>query len=303
MRLVTLGGAALRLAARGRERLETADALSVGVEGAEATTAATAGRLGVEATWLSRLPDGPLGRRVAAELRGRDVEVAATFDGDRQGLTFFERGATPRGDGRVDDRRGAAVEELSFDALPVERVDAADVAYVAARTPATSASLAETTARFLERAASGDTTTALGLFEPGIDGKTLAELLSAVDVLVATASAVEATFGRSGEPTGITHALASEHDLETVGLLRDGDAAAWHDATVHEVTLPAVDVVDVSGAVDAFAGAFLVGLAGDVQTALRGAVAAAALSRTTPGALPSFTRAELEAVAETVERP
>jgi 2-dehydro-3-deoxygluconokinase len=131
----------------------------------------------------------------------------------------------------------------------------------------------------------------------------LERLLPAVDVLVATAAAVEAVFGRSGEPTRVTHALASEHGFETVALLRAADAAAWHDSTVHEFALPAVETVDVTGATDAFAGAFLSGLAGnDVGTALRGAVAADALAKTTPGALPSFTRSELEGVAGDVER-
>ena len=60
----------------------------------------------------------------------------------------------------------------------------------------------------------------------------------------------------------------------------------------------------MTGAADAFAGAFLVGLAEtEVQSALRRAIAADAVVKTMPDALPVFTRAELDAVAETVERP
>ena len=309
MRLATLGGAALRLAPRGTERLETADVLAVDVEGAACNAAVAAARLGAEAAWLSRLPDDPLGRRVASELRGQDVEVVARFGEGRQGLAFFERGSTPRGDGRVDDRANAAVEALSFDALPSEPVETADVAYVAGETPAAATGLAESTAKFLKTAGEGGATTALGLLDPGgvadeAAQDAIAGLLPAVDVLVATAGAVEAIFGRSGEPTRIAHVLASNHGFETVALLRDVDAAAWHDSTVHGLALPDVERVDVTGAVDAFAGAFLAGVVGsDVQTALRGAVAADALVRTTPRSLPVFTRAELETVAETLERP
>ena len=307
MRLATLGGAALRLAPRGTERLEAADALSVDVEGAACNAAVAAGRLGADAVWFSRLPDDPLGRRVASELRGQNVEVVARFGGGRQALTFFERGATPRDDGRVDDRANAAIEALSFDDLPAERVETADVAYVTAETPATSAGLAESTAGFLRTAADAGATTALGLLDADAvagAGDTVEELLPVVDVLVATGAAVEAVFGRNGEPTQVTHVLASNHGFETVAMLREGDAAAWRDSTVHEVALPSVETVDASGAVDAFAGAFLAGVVGsDVQTALRGAVAADALVRTTPRSLPVFTRAELETVAETLERP
>ena len=306
MELATLGGATLRLAPRGTERLETADALTVGVTGPECNAAMAASRLGADAAWLSRLPDDPLGRRVASEIRGQEVEVLAEFGGDGQGVTFFERGAGPREDGRLEDRVNTAVEGLSMDALPTGRVEAADTAYVAGRTPTTAAGPAEATAEFLKTAADGGTTTALGLFETageGSDGDVLEGLLPAVDVLVATAEAVEAVFGRSGEPTRVTHALAAEHGFETVALLRAGDAAAWRDSTVHEFALPAVETVDGTGAAGAFAGAFLVGLAGnDVRTALQGAVAADALAKTTPGPMPSFTRSELEAVAGDVER-
>lgn len=309
MDLVTLGGAALRLVPRGTERLETADALSVDVEGAECNAAVAAGRLGAETTWYSRLPDDPLGRRVAGELRGHGVEVVARYGEGRQSLTFFERGSTPRADGRVDDHEGAPVENLSYDTLPTDGVDSADVAYVTGGTPTTSTPLAGATAKFLKAASDAGATTALGLLDAeGLDGDdaydTLAGLFPAVDVLVATPEAVEAVFDRSGEPTQVTHALASDHDFETVVLLRDLTAAAWRDSTVHEYALPAVETVDVTGAADAFAGAFLVGLDGeDAQTALRRAVAADALVKTTPGALPVFTRPEVEEIAETLERP
>jgi 2-dehydro-3-deoxygluconokinase len=310
MNLVTVGGAALRLAPRGTGRLETAGAFAVDVEGAECNAAVAAGRLDADATWYSRLPDNPLGRRVAGELRRHDVEVIALFaDGGRQGVTFFERGSPPRSDGRVDDLAGAAVENLSFDALPSDPVTAADAAYVTGRTPTTSTPLAQSTAKFLTAATDGGATTALGLLDAdGVgtetDYETLGGLFPAVDVLVSTPAAVEAVFDRSGEPTRVTHALASDHGFETVALRREQTAAVWRDSTVHEYALPSVETVDVTGAADAFAGTFLVGLdQADVQTALRRAIAADAVVKTMPGALPVFTRAELDAVAETVERP
>jgi len=209
----------------------------------------------------------------------------------------------------VDDREGAAVENISFDALPTTRIADADAAYVAGRTPTASTPLAEATAKFLKTARDGGATIALGLLEPesvaeDADYDTLEGLLPAVDVLIATPAAVEAVFDRTGEPTQLTHALAADHDFETVALRREQTGAVWRDSTVHEYSLPAVETVDVTGAADAFAGAFLVGLDGaDVQTAIRHAIAADALVKTTPGALPVFLREELEAVAASLERP
>lgn len=309
MELVTLGGAALRLTPPGTERLETARTLEVGVTGPECNAAVAAGRLGVDATWLSRLPDGPLGRRVAAELRGHEVDVVADVVEGRQGLTFFERGASPRGNDRRDDLDGAAVEGLTMDQLPTDRVEGADYAYVTAATPSASTGLAGTAAKFLKTATDAGATTVLGLLEArGWDDHaaardTLEGMFPAVDVFVGHDDAVAAVFDRDEDPGPLMHSLATDHGFETVALVGERGAAAWRDATVHEYAALDVDVVDVTGATDAFAGAFLAGLAeGDVQAALRRALAASALARTTPGALPVFTDEEVRAVADRVDR-
>lgn len=310
MRLVTLGGAALRLTPAGSERLETARRLDVHVAGPECNAAVAAERLGAEATWISRLADGPLGRRVAAELRGQDVEVLAEVVDGRQGLTFFEPGVRPRESDRVDDHEAAVVQELSMDALPTDRIADADTAYVASGTPTTSTDLAATSAKFLKTAADAGATTAVGVFEPpggadpGAVRDTLEGLFAVVDVLIAEEAAVEVLFDRSGDPSSVAHALASEYGFETVALHRERTATAWRDSTVNEFLLPDVDVVDPTGAIDAFAGAFLVTLGDrDPPPALRRAIAADALVRTTPGPTPAFTEAEVDRLADAVERP
>ena len=308
MELVTLGGAALRLTPPGTERLESAGTLEVGVTGPECNAAVAAGRLGVDAVWLSRLPDSALGRRVATELRGHDVEIEAAFVEGRQGLSFFERGSPPRGDGRLDDLDGAAVEGLTMEGLPTDRVEDADCAYVTAATSSASTGLAVAAAKFLKTATGGGATTAMGLLEtrgwddPETARDTLEGMFPAVDVFVGADDAVAEVFGRDGAPGQVMHSLATDYGFETVALTDDRGAAAWHDSTVHEFAGVDVDVVDVTGADDAFAGAFLAGLDDDVGAALRRAIAASALVETTPGVLPVFSADEVDAVAERVGR-
>lgn len=309
MDLVTLGGAALRLTPPGKERLRSARTLTVGVTGPECNASIAAGRLGVDATWLSRLPEGPLGRRVANDLRSHDIEVVASFEPGRLGLTFFERGASPREHDRVDDLAGAVFEGLTMDDLPQERIETAEYVYVTAATPQASTGLAGATAKFLKTASDGGATTAFGLLDTrGWEDNesardTFEGLFSAVDVLVADDDAVDAVFDRSGEPGSVMHALASSYDFETVALRHDHGAAAWHESTVHEFGYPEIETVDVTGAADAFAGVFLSGLdRGDVSAALRTAIAADAYVQTTPGSLPVFTIEEIERVVAKVER-
>lgn len=308
MQLVTLGGAALRLAPPGRERLETAKRLDVSVTGPEANAAVAAGRLGADPTWFSRLATGPLGRRIAAELRAHDVEVVAERVDDRQGVEFFERGAAPRTDARITDLKGESVAGLSLENLSTRPIAAADAAYVTATTLQGARSLAESTAGFIQTAHENGATTALGLLETDewddveAARDRLERVLPAVDVLIASGAAVEAVFDRSGEPSQVTHALASEHGLDVVALHRPHDATAWQDSTVSELGALDVDAVDTTGGRDAFAGAFLAGLAeGTAKSALRSALAAQALVQTTAGPLAAFTAEEVAEVAENVE--
>lgn len=308
MGFVTLGGAALRLTPPGNERLETARTLSVGVSGPECNAAVAAQRLGVDAAWLSRLPDDPLGRRIAGELRAHEVDVVAEYAEGRQGVTFFEQGPSPRGNAAIDDRVETVFDGLSLETLPGERVSGADIAYVSAATPTHTDELASVTRNFLGALREEGATTALGALSvdraAGTARETLEGLFAGIDVFVGTTAVAEAVFDREGELGPVMHALASTHDFETVALLGESNAAVWQDSTIHGFPLPEVDAVDVTGAADAFAGAFLARLArdGDVQPALRAAIAADALAKTTPGALPAFTEAEVERTAEDVQR-
>ena len=76
MDVVTLGETMLRLSMSDGQSLEAADAYRVDVAGAESSVAVDLARLGVNAGWVSRLPDSALGRKVAGELRRHGVDVS-----------------------------------------------------------------------------------------------------------------------------------------------------------------------------------------------------------------------------------
>ncbi|MEF8840845.1 MAG: PfkB family carbohydrate kinase [Haloarculaceae archaeon] len=309
--LVTLGETALRLSPPGTSRLEWADRLEVEASGPESNAGVVARRLGEPVTWLSRLPDSPLGRRVAGDLRGYDLALDVSWGEGRQGLAFHERGGAPRGDDRVDDRTGTAAASLSMDDLPLDPVREADVAYVTGATPALSNDLAGATARFLKTANDTGATTALSLEyrpwlwkSPEAAQDTLTGFFPAVDVFLARESDVEAVLDRSGSPAEVAHGLASNWGFDHVLLTRERTCIAYHDATVHEHPNPAVDAVDTTGREAAFAGAFLAAHRDgtDPTEGLRTAIAARALASTLPGSVPTVTRAEVERVADRVER-
>jgi 2-dehydro-3-deoxygluconokinase len=310
--LVAFGESGLGLSAPPGERLEGVDRLRVRAVGPESNAAVAARRTGVDATWLSRLPDTALGRRVVTELRGHDIDVdvewvdAAAAPEARVGLTFEERATVPRGDLTVPDRTGTAMAGVSMDDVPVPRVEGADVAYTTGATPALSARAATATARYLKAARDGGATTAFALsYRPGrwadaaAARETLTEFFPAIDVLLTSEADAAAVLDESGQPAAAANAIAAEHGFDTVVVHGSRGATVLHDATVNELSAPETDARDGTGAPDAFAGAFCAELTAtdDVEAALRTGLATEALARTVEGSVPAVTREEIDRVA------
>src|SRR5436190_8142027 len=96
--VIAFGEVMVRLAPPHFQRLEQARSLDLEIGGAELNTAAGLVRLGRTASWVSRLPDNPLGKLVGNRVREiglDDSHVQYTADG-RCGLYFLEFGAAPR---------------------------------------------------------------------------------------------------------------------------------------------------------------------------------------------------------------
>src|SRR3954453_23434468 len=96
--LLTCGETLLRLSPPGMQRLDQARAFEVGIGGTELNVACLLARLGRRTAWVSRLPEGPLGRIVEGEARrhGVDTRFIRWVPDARLGLMFFEAGPAPR---------------------------------------------------------------------------------------------------------------------------------------------------------------------------------------------------------------
>lgn len=307
--LLTFGASVLEFTAPTGDRLETADRLRVSVSGPESNAAIAAGRLGVESAWLSKLPETPLGRRVASEVGRHGVETAVHWsETGRQGLAFSERAGSPRDNARLDDRDGGAVASAVPGELPLSTVRDASMVYTTGATATLSSTLGETTTALLESVGGAGATTALGLgrpraFESTAPHETVVSLFPQVDVLLTTEAGATA-LGQGTNPTETVHTLASTHDFETVVLAREERGAlVWHERTVHEHVPPETDTVDDRGTFDALCGAFLARrLDGDdVGRALAAGVACGTLARTVRGPLAAVTREEVERCVERME--
>ena len=305
--LVTFGESMLRLSTDA-EPLERTDELAVHVGGAESNVAVAAQRLGVDATWLSKLPDTPLGRRVVTPLRAQGVEPAVAWTDDgRQGTYFIELAGEPRGVNVIYDRDDAAVTTATAEDLRTDLVRTADAFFTTGITPALSATLRETTADLLSIARDAGVTTAFDvnyrskLWSPDEARATLVELFDAVDVLVVAERDATDVLGVDGDAESIARALADTHEFETTVVTREDEGAlAYADGTLYEHGTYPAETVDPVGTGDAFVGGFLARYLEDdpVDDALAYGAATASIKRTIPGDLAIVTPADVEAVID-----
>ena len=111
------GEVMLRLAAPGRKRLSQAlpGELVATYGGGEANVCAAVASLGGEARYLTVLPDNPVSKAFASEMRALNVnadKIVYTKNG-RMGIYFVEHGAAQRGSGVWYDREHSAIAEMA----------------------------------------------------------------------------------------------------------------------------------------------------------------------------------------------
>ena len=309
--LVTFGETMLRLSPPAGQRLETEGGFDAQVGGAESNVAVAAAGLGVEATWLSKLPANPLGRRVVRVLRGHGITPAVAWDDSesaRLGTYYLERGADPRGTNVVYDRAGASITTVATDELDRSVLEGAEVFHTTGITPALSAAAAEATTDLLSAAGEAGATRSFDLnyrsklWSPDAARQQYESLFDRVDLLFAPLRDARSVLGYEGDAESIAYRLADDYDLETVVVTRgEAGSLAYTDGELYEQGIVDGETVDAIGTGDAFVGGVLAELiAGSgIDTALSYGAAAASLKRTLDGDVLVTNRGEIEAVLDT----
>ena len=300
----------LRLSPPRGQRLETEGSLDAQVGGAESNVAAAATCLGAEATWLSKLPDNPLGRRVVRSLSGHGVTPDVVWDDSadaRLGTYYLERGADPRETSVVYDRAGSAITTLEPDELDFEVLEAASIVHTTGITPALSASTRETTSELLAAAEEADVTRSFDLnyrskLWSTADAQACYEsLLGEVDLLFAPIRDAQNVLGYDDDAKSVAYQLADDYDIETVVITRGSTGSlAYTDGRVVEQGVFDAETVDAIGTGDAFVGGVLAELlaGSDISRALQYGSATASLKRTVEGDVLVTTREEVEGVLD-----
>ena len=109
-RVVTFGEIMMRLNPEGYLRFVQADKFEASYAGGEANVAVSLANYGVDASYVTKLPDNPLGCAARNEVRRFGVDTTdIVWGGPRLGLYFVEKGASQRGSKVVYDRAGSSI--------------------------------------------------------------------------------------------------------------------------------------------------------------------------------------------------
>lgn len=203
----------LRLAAPGRKRLTQSlpGELVATYGGGEANVCAAVAALGGKACYLTVLPDNPVSKAFAAEMRSLNVDtdrIVYTPQG-RMGIYFVEHGAAQRGSGVWYDREHSAIaemapEEYDFAAL----LQGVDHLHVTGITPALSRHAYLATLQMVQTAQEMNCTVSCDLnyrkklwnWEPGtsksdLAGRCMQEIVSFADIIIGNEADAADVFG------------------------------------------------------------------------------------------------------------
>ena len=153
-KIVTFGELLLRFSKDQHLRLTQGDTFVSKYGGSEANVAVSLATLGDDVSYITRLPDTPVGQAGAMTLRQLGVDTShILWGGQRIGTYYFEASAGMRNSRVIYDRSGSAYSELQPGMIPWRSILAdADVLQVSGITAAISQDAADATFEALDTA-------------------------------------------------------------------------------------------------------------------------------------------------------
>ncbi len=321
----------LRLKSPGQDRLFQTSSLEATFGGGEANVAVSLAQFGMDARFLTALPDNDIGQACLRELRGFGVDVSqiVSVPGGRMGIYFLEAGANQRPSKVIYDRADSAIATLPSDGMDFEKALAGcGWLHITGITPAISASAAKLaeqaliTAKEMQITVSCDLNYRKNLWKYGMSAQEVMKgLIRYVDVIIANEEDFQKSLGilsdisvESGELSVAAYkdiaarAMAEYPQVNYVAITMRESKSADHnnwsaclfnrEDTFVSRKYQITDIVDRVGGGDSFAAGLIYGLNtyGEPQAALEFAVAASCLKHSINGDYNRVSVAEVESL-------
>lgn len=331
-KIVTFGEIMLRLATPGYLRFSQTNELSATFGGGEANVAVSLANYGMEAEFVTRLPENDIAAACVKDLHKHGVKTDhIVYGGDRMGIYFLETGAVARASKVVYDRAHSAISEIKPGMIDWEQVLAgADRFHWTGITPAISQGAADVcleaiqTANRLGIPVSCDLNYRKNLWKYGKKAsEVMPDLVAGCDIILGNEEDAEKVFGIKPEGFDVTATAgevnAAEFESVCTQLMQrfprarkviitlrgsiNANHNTWGGVLYDGKQLfqsPRYDIthiVDRVGGGDSFMGGLIYGLLTyprDDQQALNFAVAASCLKHTIYGDYNEVTVKEVE---------
>jgi 2-dehydro-3-deoxygluconokinase len=294
---VTVGETLLRLSPPGMQRLDQARMFEPGVGGSELNVGCVLARLGRAVAWVSRLPEGPLGRIVDGEARrhGVDTRFVRWIPDARLGLMFYEPGPAPRTGRVIYDRKHSAAAAMDVADAPWEALIAGSRwLHLSGITPALGPSCDALVRRLAGLGAAARKPVSYDLnyratLTTAADARAVLDsVASFLEMLVLAERDAQQVLGFAAAGEALALAVAARYGIPIVALTRppeaDTPSLLLVRGRLHVAPRYPVELVDRIGAGDSFTAGLVHGLLdGDTGLAIRLAAFAAAMGLATPG--------------------
>lgn len=325
-KIVTFGEIMLRLSPRGYYRLFQSSDFEAAFGGGEANAAVSLANYGMEAEFVSKVPDNEIGKAASSMLNSFGVKTEnVVYGGERLGIYFYEKGASQRASKVIYDRKHSAIAESSSEEFDWDKIlDNSEWFHFTGITPALSDSLAQTVLEACQTAAEKGITVSCDLnFRKKLWAqekacRIMSELMRYVSVCIANEEDAEAVFGIKAEHSdvyrgrivqdgyvAVARQLAEQFQLDKVAVtLRSSHSSSdngwaamlYADGKAYFSDHYEMRIVDRVGGGDSFGGALIYSLmtGKSPQDAVNFAAAASCLKHSIEGDFNRVTTYEIE---------
>ena len=223
-KIVCFGEIMLRLAPQGYERFVQAKTFEVVYGGGEANVAVSLANYGMDAAFVSKLPDNAIGQAAINELRKFGVCTGKIVrGGERVGIYFCEKGASQRPSKVVYDRAHSSISTAKVGDFDWNNIlDGVEWFHFTGITPALGDNVADLCLEALKACKAKGITVSCDLnFRKNLwtsekAGQVMGKLMEYVDVCIANEEDAEKVFGIKAEATDITSGKLSHEGYKEV---------------------------------------------------------------------------------------
>ena len=327
-KVVTMGEIMLRLTPPDHERFVQADKFNIIYGGGEANVAVSLANYGLDAYFVTKLPENPMGQAALNHVRRFGVKTDyILWGGPRLGIYYCENGASQRPSNVIYDRAHSSIAETETGEFDwAEIFSGVDWFHYTGITPALSESMSKVTLEALKEAqkqglkVSCDLNYRAKLWSRERAQQVMTELMDYTDIVIANEEDAEMIFDiKSGSDIeegdlniagykDVARKLIAKFDLELVG----SHLRISHNASVNGWLVVLFDgeefvqskqyeihIVDRVGGGDSFAGGLIYSLLSGkrLQETAEFGAAASCLKQSIPGDFNQVSTAEVESLA------